>query len=188
MTRERKLIRQIEYGDRSALGELIEMYYEDILRYCQWHTTEQTCAEDAAQETFLKAVRYLDANQFKEGFRPFLYKIARNTCIDLSRKRYRTDVDLDDLKSEPEYLEKGFGRAEEDVWLHQIICKLEPDIQEIILLRFGQELSLKEIAAVTGIPMRTVQTRLRTTLKQLKTELSKSYKTMKKVRKGGQAV
>ncbi len=140
MTREKKLIRQIEYGDRSALGELIEMYYEDILRYCQWHTTDKVIAEDAAQETFLKAVRYLDANRFRGEFKSFLYKIARNTCIDLLRKRYREDIYLDNLEQELDYVETGFIQAEEDVCLQQVIHKLDTEIQEIMLLRFGQEL------------------------------------------------
>lgn len=172
MTREKKLIRQIEYGDRSALGELIEMYYDDILRYCQWHTTDNAIAEDATQETFLKAVRYLDANRFRGEFKSFLYKIARNTCIDLLRKRYREDVYLDNLKQEPDYVETGFIQAEEDMCLHQAVRKLDKEIQEMMLLRFGQEVSLKEISVITGLPMRTVQSKLRATLKKLKVELS----------------
>lgn len=46
MTREKKLIRKIEYGDREALGELIEMYYPDILRYCRFPLIGRVCAEE----------------------------------------------------------------------------------------------------------------------------------------------
>lgn len=172
MTCEKKLIRKIEYGDREALGELIEMYYPDILRYCRFHTFGRVCAEDAAQETFLKVVRYMDVRSFRGEFRPFLYKIAQNTCIDLARKRCCNDDGLEDLEWEIPYLETGFGKAEEDAWLHQLISRLEPEIQELVLLRFGQDLTLGEIAEVMGIPMRTVQSKLRTTLKRLKTDLT----------------
>lgn len=180
MTREKKLIRKIEYGDREALGELIEMYYPDILRYCRFHTFGRVCAEDAAQEMFLKVVRYMDVRSFRGEFRPFLYKIAQNTCIDLARKRCCNDDGLEDLEWEIPYLETGFGKAEEDAWLHQLISRLEPEIQELVLLRFGQDLTLGEIAEVMGIPMRTVQSKLRTTLKRLKTDLADTN-----VKKGG---
>lgn len=181
MTREKKLIRQIEYGDKGALGELIEMYYADILRYCRWHTSGQILAEDAAQETFLKMVRYLDTTSFKGEFRSFLYKIARNTCIDMSRKRYQEDKNLEDLEQEPWYLEDGFEQTEDNVWLQQFIHTMDTEAQEILLLRFGQNLTIRETAEAMGIPMRTVQSKLRSILKKLKTE----FQQMDGKKKGG---
>ena len=181
MTREKKLIRQIEYGDKGALGELIEMYYADILRYCSWHTSGAVYAEDATQETFLKAVRYLDTTGFKGEFRPFIYKIARNTCIDLARKRYQDDTNLEQLEQEPRYSEAGFEKTEDDVWLQQLISNLEPESQEILLLRFGQNLTIRETAQTMGLPLRTVQSKLRSLLKRLKTE----FQQMDGKQKGG---
>ena len=49
------------------------------------------------------------------------------------------------LEWEIPYLETGFGQAEEDAWLHQLISRLEPEIQELVLLRFGQHLTLGEL-------------------------------------------
>lgn len=181
MTREKKLIRQIEDGDKGALGELIEMYYADILRYCSWHTSGAVYAEDATQETFLKAVRYLDTTGFNGEFRPFIYKIARNTCIDLARKRYQDDTNLEQLEQEPRYSEAGFEKTEDDVWLQQLISNLEPESQEILLLRFGQNLTIRETAQTMGLPLRTVQSKLRSLLKRLKTE----FQQMDGKQKGG---
>ena len=95
MTREDKLLKKLEYGDMSALDELISLYYADILRYCICHTKDRQTAEDAVQETFLKTVRYLDRYVHKGKFRAFLYQVAANTCVDMWRKntrrnRYRT--------------------------------------------------------------------------------------------------
>lgn len=181
MTREKKLIRQIEDGDKGALGELIEMYYADILRYCRWHTSGAVYAEDATQETFLKAVRYLDAAGFNGEFRPFIYKIARNTCIDLARKRCQDDTNLEELEQEQGYLEAGFEKTEDDVWLQQLIKNLDSEVQEILLLRFGQNLTIRETAQTMGLPLRTVQSKLRSILKKLKTE----FQQMDGKQKGG---
>ena len=79
------LLRKAQSGDTGALDTLIAAYYPQILNYCRWHTADEQQAQDAAQETFLKAVRWLDScGGFQGAFRPFLYKIAKNICIDLN--------------------------------------------------------------------------------------------------------
>ena len=77
------LLRKAQSGDTGALDTLIAAYYPQILNYCRWHTADEQQAQDAAQETFLKAVRWLDScGGFQGAFRPFLYKIAKNICIE----------------------------------------------------------------------------------------------------------
>ena len=60
MTREEKLMIRIGQGDMDAVDELIGLLYPEILRYCLWHAPNRGLAEDAAQETFLKVIRYYD--------------------------------------------------------------------------------------------------------------------------------
>lgn len=92
------LLRKVQSGDTGALDTLITAYYPQILNYCRWHTADEQQAQDAAQETFLKAVRWLDScGGFQGAFRPFLYKIAKNICIDLNRTMERTEVSLESL-------------------------------------------------------------------------------------------
>ena len=87
------LLLKVQSGDTGALDTLITAYYPQILNYCRWHTADEQQAQDAAQETFLKAVRWLDScGGFQGAFRPFLYKIAKNICIDLNRTMERTEV------------------------------------------------------------------------------------------------
>lgn len=96
------LLRKAQSGDTGALDTLIAAYYPQILNYCRWHTADEQQAQDAAQETFLKAVRWLDScGGFQGAFRPFLYKIAKNICIDLNRTMERTEVSLESLPGEP---------------------------------------------------------------------------------------
>ena len=96
------LLRKAQSGDTGALDTLITAYYPQILNYCRWHTADEQQAQDAAQETFLKAVRWLDScGGFQGAFRPFLYKIAKNICIDLNRTMKRTEVSLESLPGDP---------------------------------------------------------------------------------------
>ncbi|MEG0899836.1 MAG: RNA polymerase sigma factor [Oscillospiraceae bacterium] len=173
MTREEELIKRMGCGEHSAMDELIALYYPDILRYCLWHAPNRSLAEDAVQETFLKVIRFFDSYTHKEKFKAFLYKIATNTCIDLRRKKWLSDVSLDELEEDFVYYEKGFETIQEDIHLRYIIRHLQPDVQEIVILRFSQDLTLREIAEITQLPLRTIQSRLRSALKQVKKNLEK---------------
>lgn len=173
MTREDRLIKKIEQGDIRAADELIGIYYPEILRYCLWHAPNRAFAEDAAQETFLKALRYFDRYTHRGKFRAFLYQIAANTCIDMSRKIRTTEMSLEEMQTEPAKEETGYENVQSDMALQQMVKGLPPDQQEIVLLRFGQDLTMREIAEAVNIPLRTVQTRLRSALKKLKKEVER---------------
>ena len=54
------LLRRVQTGDADALDALVREYYPQILNYCRWHVPDAQQAQDAAQETFYKAVRWLD--------------------------------------------------------------------------------------------------------------------------------
>ncbi len=171
MTREDKLIQKLEQGDLGVVDELIAIYYPEILRYCLWHVPDRSLAQDAAQETFLKAIRYFDRYTHKGKFKPFLYRIAANTCIDMHRKNCRTDISLEESAVDPGYSDPAFEAVRSDMAVRQLVRSLPENQQEIILLRFGQDLTLRETAETLNLPLRTVQSRLRSALKRLKAEL-----------------
>ena len=173
MTGEEKLLQRIEQGDTGAADELIEIYYPEILRYCIWHTPDRSLAEDAAQETFLKVILYFDRYTHKGRWKSFLYQVAANTCTDILRKHRHLDVSLEESSVDIAYVEPDFENVQADMALRQLIRNLPEDSQEIVLLRFGQELTLREIAGVLHLPLRTVQSRLRAALKRLKKEIEK---------------
>ncbi len=173
MTREDRLIKKIEQGDIRAADELIGIYYPEILRYCLWHAPNRAFAEDAAQETFLKALRYFDRYTHRGKFRAFLYQIAANTCIDMRRKIRTAETSLEEMQVDPAKEETGYEDVQSDLALRQMVKSLPPDQQEIVLLRFGQDLTMREIAEAVNIPLRTVQTRLRSALKKLKKEVER---------------
>lgn len=177
MTHEDKLIKQIKDGRAECMDELIELYYPAILRYCLWHMPDRESAQDATQETFLKLVRFIGHYEHRGQFRAFLYRIAANTCIDMKRNTFMPER-LADVESEAGchmhaacYVEKGFPTAEDRQQLAAAFACLDDGSRELVLLKYGQELTLREIAAVTELPMRTVQTKLRRALIKMKKTL-----------------
>ncbi len=169
MTREDTLISRMARGDPEAAGELVELYYPEILRYCRWHVPNPSLAEDAAQETFLKAIRFFDRYTHRGKFRPFLYRIAANTCIDLAR-RQTGEVSLEELTAESASQGRELEAVQGELALQQMVRALPKEQREVVLLRFSQDLTLREIAGVLDLPLRTVQSRLRAALKKLKQE------------------
>ena len=138
MTREDELFRRLREGDEAALEELIRSHYSGILRYCLGHTPDRQTAEDAAQETFLKAVRHIDAYAHRGRFKAYLYKIAANTCTDMWRRGGRREP------TEPEeYIEPGFARVEAELSLAQLLSTLPAKQREVVELRYVHDLKLR---------------------------------------------
>lgn len=172
MAREDEMMKKQERGDCEALDELIEFFYPDILRYCLWHAPDRALAEDAAQETFLKTVRSFDRYESRGKIKPYLYKIAANTCIDMRRTSRQTDISLEEAAVEPIHEEAGFEQAQSDAAFQQMVAALPTEQRELVILRFAQDLTLREIAEIADLPLRTVQSRLRAALKTLKKEIT----------------
>lgn len=80
-------------------------------------------------------------------------------------------MSLEDSAIEPVYAEPAFDAIHADMALRQLIGSLPKDLQEIVLLRFGQDLTLQEIAKILHMPLRTVQSKLRRALKKLKAQI-----------------
>lgn len=197
-----------------VLEEVITRYYPEIFKYCLWHAPAPSMAEDAAQETFLKLVRYfnekLTGKKYARGrkgkgeegknrarkedfrsIRPLLYRIAANTCIDMRRKKSSQELSLeslaeyDDREGRSKELwkdagrghagraETGYERVDSDMEVLRLVEKLPEGQKEIVILRCSQDLTMREIAEIVGLPLRTVQSRLRAALKYLKNELEK---------------
>ena len=176
--REDKLIKRIEQGDVTAADELIKAYYPEILKYCIWHAPNRALAEDATQETFFKAIRYMNKYVHRGKFRAFLYKIATNTCIDMWRKQelikeVTEGTKLGQMQIEMSYEESGFTEVQALLDLQRMIRILPEEQREIVILRFAHNLTIREIANVLEVPFRTVQSRIRLALKKLEVEYRK---------------
>lgn len=162
-----ELVKLIQLGDETAAEELIKRYYTPILRYCKWHCSSSEAAEDLTQETFFRLFKNLSGYTGRKKFKAYLYTIANHLCIDESRK----------LKFYPLEIEENPGCAHNEIlWvedkavINKLLSVLSPEQRETVILRFGEQLSFKEIAKVMGCNMRTAQSRVRSALKIMKGE------------------
>lgn len=128
-------------------------------------------ALDAVQTAVCRAWERQDSLRDPGALRTWFCRILVNACTDLLRQRGRvTYLPLEDLE-EGEYEDP----APADDGLAARVDALPPELATVIRLRFYEELSLKEISAVTGAPLSTVKTRLYTGLKKLRVSLEGVY-------------
>jgi RNA polymerase sigma-70 factor, ECF subfamily len=163
------------------LDQLIELYQHRLLRYLLFLTGKREVAEDLFQETWMRVLLRGAQYNGKARFDTWLFTIARNLVIDLSRKRVMASLDEmsegkeDDRPFEvaisgPSPLEQ-FQSRENCAEVGEVLLKLEPSYREVLVLRFYEELSLEEIATVTRAPLSTVKSRLYRGLSALKPEM-----------------
>lgn len=144
--------------------------YDDVYRYCYWKVRNSSEAEDLTQETFLKFVQCI-CNYSEQGKpKALLYTIARNLCINWY-KRIKP-LPLSEIE-ETSYAISETEQIENKIALKQALKELSPEQQEILLLRFGQELQVNEIANIMKMNRFAVMYRIRTALNTLNKKLGK---------------
>jgi RNA polymerase sigma-70 factor (ECF subfamily) len=163
------------------LDALIELYQHRLLRYLLFLTGKREVAEDLFQETWMRVLLRGAQYNGKARFDTWLFTIARNLVIDLSRKRVMASLDemsegkeddrpFEVAMSGPSPLEQ-FQSRENCAEVGEVLLKLEPSYREVLVLRFYEELSLEEIATVTRAPLSTVKSRLYRGLAALRPEM-----------------
>lgn len=146
----------------------IEEQYDKIYHYCYFKLYDKQLAQDITQETFLRFFQQnLSFDNNKEL--PYLYTIAKNLCVDNFRKK--TVESLENVTEEATY------NPTEDwinnLTLKSIISKLPQEEQELIFLRYVNEIGIAVICKITGFSRFAVYRRLSKVLKRLKEELKK---------------
>ncbi len=160
------------YSHEEMLAHMVAEYEVILLRTCYMYLHDKALAEDATQETFLKAYKALDSFRGESSEKTWLMRIAMNTCRDMKRStwfRYMDrSVEIERLPQPAKTFE--FMEADE---LTQAILKLPAKHKEVILLHFYQDMTVREIASVLDIPASTVQKRVKAACSKLKKMLGK---------------
>ena len=152
--------------DGEVFDRLVEEHYDDVLAYCRRHAPSYDEAPDVAQEAFLRFVR--SGRSPIEG-KPLAYllTIARNLCIDASRAKRPPAVPLDvDVPDRSPGADPAAACAGSEVG--GLIGALDPELREVVELRFDQGFKVGEIAQVLGVSRFAVNRRLNRALAELR--------------------
>ena len=155
-------------GDEAAFTQLVEAYQTPIYNLCYRMLGEAGEAEDAAQETFLRAYAQLGSYDAGRSFKTWLFSIANHHCIDRLRKRRLTWLSIDDdnlpphpaLQEQEPGPEESLVRRQQTQMLQGLLAKLPPEDRSVIVMRYWYDLSYEEIAEATRTTVSAVKSRL----------------------------
>lgn len=155
-------------GDQTAFTSLLNQYWSEVYHFILKQTGNETDAEDITIETFSKAFSSIESYNSQFAFNTWLITIAKNTHIDLIRKRKNVHfVDITDeeqqynnIVDDSETIEDELIREQNLEIFKNYIRLLKPHYQEVIELRFFQELSYNEIASILNEPLNNVKIKI----------------------------
>lgn len=169
---DHELVELYEQGVDRAFDVLLERNQEALFAYIMRLTQDVDQANDVFQETFMKAIVCIRSHQYKTTgkFSAWLMRIAHNLVIDLVRTNrnmpqydgdMQNNVLYNNVRLAQECCEEDMLRQADLTTLERMIGMLPPVQQEIVHLRFYEDLSFKEIAQITNVSINTALGRMR---------------------------
>jgi len=159
-------IRRAQHGDDKAFENLVETYQRPVFSLCYRMLGNSNDAEDAAQESFIRAYRYLKRYDPDRSFATWLLSITSHYCIDCMRRRRLLTVSTDALPADiiPDHgtpdPEKELHNQEKRALIQDLMKDLKPIDRSVVVLRYWHDCSEVEIAETLGITISAVKSRL----------------------------
>src|SRR5438874_262627 len=181
---DEELLAAYQHGDPGAFESLLRRHRAPLFTFLLRMLGDREKAEDLAQETFLRIVKGAAAWEQRARFQTWLYTIARNLCVDASRRdKFRRADSLDETgpDGDPPLVDSVPGREHapdrgaENARLRPVLQKallsLPAEQREVFILREQAGVPFKEIAEMIGVNENTVKSRMRYALEGLRKAL-----------------
>lgn len=175
------LMHQLSLGHENALADLVRRYQNDVFRFCLHYLKNVDIAKEMAQETFLRIYAARDRFDIERKFKPWMLCIARNLCLnELKRKKAVQMETLEEYASSSreesgEMLHSAADGPAEKLMaqeraqaLQAALGELPEDAREIVVLRYFERMSAREIAEIVDSTEGAIRTRLHRVLRQLR--------------------
>lgn len=153
-------------GDREAMAEIVRLFYSDVYRFCS-RLVGLDGADDAAQETFIIALKRVRDFRGDSSLKTWLLGIALNVTRNLSRKKTTLPLADWDYPASDDPSDQLIGAEE----LRRALAKLSPEHREAVILHEMEGLTYDECGEILGVPAGTIKSRLFHAFRQLRTHL-----------------
>jgi RNA polymerase sigma-70 factor (ECF subfamily) len=171
VTDEERWIEAAREGDKEAFGRLVEAYQNPIYNLTYRMLGNAPEAEDAAQEAFIRAYRYLDSYDPQRPFSTWLFSITSHYCIDRLRRRRIDWLPLKEEIAEPAGTASAWsGKVpnpeavvtdrDREAWIQELMGNLSPTDRAAITLHYWYDYPYKEIAETLDLTVSAVKSRL----------------------------
>lgn len=173
------LLEKAKTYDENAIGELYDQYAPLIYSYLYRRVHNAQVAEDLTGDVFVRVLQAIQANQiWHTSFRGWLYRIAHNLVIDYYRRQpVHPAIALpEDLIGHEDDPDSVITKQTANRRLHLAIRNLTPDQQLVLSLRFGEQLSTKEVAEIMNKSVGAVEVQQHRALASLRRILKKEIR------------
>jgi len=174
---DERLMELVVRGDERAFGALYDRYQRKLMTYFSrmlWNDRER--AQDFLQELFTKIAHKPGSYDPSRPFSTWLYSVANNMCKNEYRKEGTRRAAVPHLKAESDHVAADHGSSVDKAnfrgRLDQELDRLDADHKATFVMRYHEDMAIKEIAGVFGISEGTVKSRLFYTLKKLAERLN----------------
>lgn len=171
---DEKLIKELIKGNESAMEILVKRYYDLVYSFIYRNTSDYNTAYDITQDVFIKMMKNIDKYQIENGkFKSWLLKIAVNTTKDYFRSKiYKQriqsyDIDSHEIEDKANVVDI-LSKKEEAIKIKEAIKNLPKLQREAVILKYYNDLKIKEISNITGENENTIKSRLFNGVKNLK--------------------
>jgi RNA polymerase sigma-70 factor (ECF subfamily) len=171
------VVTRVLAGDVDAFGVLVDRYYDRYARYALHMVGNREDAEEALQDAFLRAYRSLGQYEERERFGAWLARILVNQCRTVAanrRRRERAIADVDPAQLEIATPSGAEGHALRDR-LERALAQLPPEQREAVVLRYTEDLSYEDMAAITGTGVSALKMRVKRAFARLRELLQEAY-------------
>jgi RNA polymerase sigma-70 factor, ECF subfamily len=167
----------IKRGDPDAIGTILSRYQNRLYRFLLRIVRDPATAEDLFQQTWLRIMERIGQYDARSNFETWMFTVARNLAIDHLRRKQGSSLDETDqfgvtqaerLKHHSQSALEQLLESERAEMMAAAVAKLPVIHREIISLRFEEDMKLDQIAAVVGVPLSTIKSRLSRALESLR--------------------
>jgi RNA polymerase sigma-70 factor, ECF subfamily len=166
------LVERARRGDRQAFAELVRASGARLDATARLILRDPDLAQDAVQETLIRAWRSLPGLRNPESFDHWMHSLVARACLDQMRKRRRRVVEVELPPMELGAALDDTGQVADRDLLDRALARLEPEERAVVVLHFYLDLPLPRVAAMLGIPGGTAKSRLHRSLGILRSSMS----------------
>jgi RNA polymerase sigma-70 factor, ECF subfamily len=168
---ERIAFLKLKSGDSDAFAFFYDKYVKSIYRFVYMKVGNKQVAEDITQDVFLKIWQHLVDKKNVKSFQAFIFRIARNTVVDHYRSS-KQELPLDYMPESVEIVEESILKADKNMdatILLKEIASLKSEYQEVLLLRYVEDMSIDDMAHVLSKDKNNIRVTIHRAISKLKT-------------------
>ncbi len=177
MKTDEEIVKDILAGNEESFSLLIDKYYHKLMTFCLKLFISREDAEDIIQEVFIKVYKNLYKYNSNWAFNTWIYKIAVNTLKDIRKRKAikTTYLNIEILSENADFQDGCIDSIHNKDLLKSILASMDQDLKTMMILRYYQELSFKEIGLIFSMSAGAVKMKIFRARERLCKEYSITY-------------